>query len=171
MRTAEAFDFAALVPPEVAARHARQPVDDRVAALLARFRAAVALWERWFLDHPQEVVTYERDLEWTLHDLRACASCDGQGCRAILNARQRVRLTDRGPEAYWEYPLAGQGHDPNRAFWYGPAPAPYGPPRFAFHRCPGPSERRAQVLALYRRLQRLAQLADPILDDERGASH
>lgn len=133
-------DFESAYPPEAAAREARLRPDDPLAALVARYRAAVALWEAWFLEEPRRVWLWESDLRWVTHDLTACANCDGSACRTVM----AESLARRSGE-----PVAAGSP---KAAYYSVVPGPYGPPYWAFYPCRDPAARRQRVLMVYQRL-------------------
>lgn len=121
-------------------RHVGRPVTETAAALWAELWPAIVGWPKWFAENPEAVYRHEADLRWVLHDLRACARCDGQTCRALINRDRKV-----------------QQLTPGCAMYYAIAPAEYGPPRFAFFGCGSPALRRAEALEQLRRAQEAAR--------------
>lgn len=138
------LDFATVYPPEAAALEARLRPGDTLSQLLARYRGAVALWERWFLEDVSRVWTYEGDLDWVTRDLTACANCDGAACRTVM-AQVLAQRSGQPVEA-------GSA----RAGYYSVVPGPYGDPHFGIYPCTNPAARRERVLRIYQRLREQA---------------
>ncbi len=113
-------------------------------SLKAKYREVLIGFERYSFTEEQ-IYEADRDFELAAADLEACQECDGELCKTIVN--------HRCSNPYWHqlrgnhctddcYPLQ------NRAYYAleHKGCTMYGRPTFAVHMCPGPLERKEELL-------------------------
>ena len=113
-------------------------------SLKTRYREILIGFERYSFTEEQIYET-RHDFELALHDLAACKACDGEICKTMNN--------HRCSNSYWHHQKGRPCTDAcyplrNRAYYALDHRGcnTYERPTFAVHLCPGPLERKEQML-------------------------
>lgn len=96
-------------------------------SLKAKYREVLIGFERYNFTEEQ-IYEADRDFELAAADLEACKACDGESCKTMVNHH----CDNPGHRAYY-------------ALWHKGCRT-YGRPTFAVHMCPGPLERKEELL-------------------------